>query len=113
MVLIEPGLIKTRFGDTAAESIQEGGAATARARTRSSTRPSRRRPCPPTRDRSRSWAAVPDAVAKTIERALASERPKARYPVTPSARIIMTQRRLMPDRVWDRFLTSQFPQPGA
>ena len=46
-----------------------------------------------------------------IEKALTRRRPRPRYPVTPSARLIMGQRRLLSDRMWDRFVGSQFPQP--
>jgi hypothetical protein len=31
--------------------------------------------------------------------------------VTASARLALTQRRLMPDRAWDAFMRVQFPQP--
>ena len=52
----------------------------------------------------------PDAVAKAIESAIA--RPKIRVTVTPSAKLLIGQRKLMTDRIWDRFLASQFPRPG-
>jgi NAD(P)-dependent dehydrogenase (short-subunit alcohol dehydrogenase family) len=48
-----------------------------------------------------------------IERAISARRPRTRYPVTPSARLIIGQRRLLPDRLWDAFLRTSFPQPGA
>ena len=41
-----------------------------------------------------------------------SKRPKARYPVTASARILLAQRALLPDRGWDMFVATQFPRPG-
>ncbi len=53
----------------------------------------------------------PEAVAKVIERAITSRRPKTRYKVTASARLIMGQRKLLSDRMWDRFVGTQFPQP--
>ncbi len=53
----------------------------------------------------------PDAVAKRIAGALESKRPKARYPVTASARLMISQRRITPDRVWDLMMRSQFPTP--
>ena len=53
----------------------------------------------------------PEAVAKVIEKAITAKRPKARYLVTPSARLLKTQRSLMPDRAWDAFLRTQFTQP--
>ena len=55
----------------------------------------------------------PEAVAKTIEKAITSERPRSRYPVTPSAWLLMWARRLLTDRVWDGFLRSHFPRPGG
>ena len=55
----------------------------------------------------------PDAVAKTIERAISARRPRTRYKVTPSARLALLQRRLVSDRMWDRIMRVQFPRPGA
>jgi hypothetical protein len=55
----------------------------------------------------------PDAVAKTIEKAIASTNPKPRYKVTASARLALGQRRLLPDRAWDALMRSQFPSPGS
>jgi NAD(P)-dependent dehydrogenase (short-subunit alcohol dehydrogenase family) len=54
----------------------------------------------------------PETVARTIERAIASRTPKIRYRVTPSARLLVGQRALMTDGMWDRFLATQFPRPG-
>jgi hypothetical protein len=53
----------------------------------------------------------PEVVARTIAGALNADRPKTRYPVTASARVMMGQRRLMPDRVWDLLMRTQFPTP--
>ena len=54
----------------------------------------------------------PDAVAKVIEKAITANRPRTRYRVTPSATLLINQSHLMPDRVWDKFVSTQFPQPG-
>ena len=54
----------------------------------------------------------PDAVAKVIEKAITAKRPRTRYRVTPSATLLINQSHLMPDRVWDKFVSTQFPQPG-
>ncbi len=51
-------------------------------------------------------------MAKAIEKALTARRPRPRYPVTPSARLIMGQRKLLSDRMWDRFVGTQFPRPS-
>jgi NAD(P)-dependent dehydrogenase (short-subunit alcohol dehydrogenase family) len=111
VIVIEPGLIKTRFGETAAGSIDEAQSAdgpyagfneaVAKATTDAYEGPLAR------------LGGGPDKVARTIERAISARRPRTRYPVTASARLILAQRRLMTDRIWDRFLGTQFPRPGA
>ena len=55
----------------------------------------------------------PETVAAKIEKALAARRPSTRYKVTPSASMIMGMRHAMTDRMWDRFVSSQYPQPKA
>jgi NAD(P)-dependent dehydrogenase (short-subunit alcohol dehydrogenase family) len=54
----------------------------------------------------------PEDVAETIEKALNARRPRARYPVTPSARLLMGLRAILPDSAWDKVLRSSFPRPG-
>ena len=54
----------------------------------------------------------PERVADVIAKALKAKKPRARYPVTPSARLLINQRRLMPDGAWDRVMRSQFPTPS-
>ena len=54
----------------------------------------------------------PEAVAERIEEAISAKRPRARYPVTPSARVMMTMRSVLPERAWDRVLGGSFPRPG-
>ncbi len=111
VIVIEPGLIRTAFGDTAVHGIEaatsEGGPYAAfNASVAGST------------------AGVyesgalgrlggpPEAVAAKIGKALAAARPRARYTVTPSARAMMVQRALLPDAAWDAAMRTQFPQPG-
>jgi NAD(P)-dependent dehydrogenase (short-subunit alcohol dehydrogenase family) len=109
VIVIEPGLIVTNFGETAAGSV--GGTSNG-----------------PYADFNRKLARAienvykgplarlgggPEDVAKTIAGALSSDRPKTRYPVTPSARLMMGQRRLLPDRLWDLMMRSQFPVPKS
>jgi hypothetical protein len=55
----------------------------------------------------------PEAVANVIEKAITAKRPRARYLVTPSARVLITQRKLLRDRGWDALMRTQFPQPGG
>ncbi len=53
----------------------------------------------------------PEVVARAIERAIKRRRAPSRVLVTPSARLTILQRRLMPDRAWDAAMRLQFPQP--
>jgi NAD(P)-dependent dehydrogenase (short-subunit alcohol dehydrogenase family) len=108
VVVIEPGLIITDFGETANASIDavtdhgpyakfnaDVGRVTANAYTGGMAR----------------FGAGPEAVAAKISKALTAGRPSTRYKVTPSARMVMGMRRAMTDRMWDRFVRSQYPPP--
>jgi hypothetical protein len=55
--------------------------------------------------------AGPEAVAKAIEKAITARRPRTRYPVTASARFLLGQHAILPDRAWDRVVGTQFPRP--
>jgi NAD(P)-dependent dehydrogenase (short-subunit alcohol dehydrogenase family) len=55
----------------------------------------------------------PETVAETIAKALAADRPRTRYKVTPSARLMMALHSVVGDRGWDRILRSSFPRPGV
>jgi len=112
VVLIEPGLITTNFGDTAAGSVDDAGAdegddpyAKFNAGVAKATAEVYEGPMA-------KLGGGPDAVAKKIEKALTTSRPKPRYTVTASAKLAMGQRRLVTDRMWDRLMTSQFTRPG-
>lgn len=50
------------------------------------------------------WLHPPLDVAKAIEHALRSQRPKTRYIVGTQAKLILAARRLLSDRAFDRFL---------
>ena len=107
--IIEPGLIKTEFGHAAVDSmegVQTDDGAYARfnaevaAKTAGAYEGSMSR-----------MAASPDAVARVIQKAIESRRPRPRYVVTVGARAMLLTRRLLPDRGWDAMMRSQFPQP--
>jgi hypothetical protein len=61
----------------------------------------------------KALAAPPQAVARVIERAITSARPRARYVVTAAARILLGLKWLLPDRVFDSFLRMQMRSLGA
>ncbi len=56
-------------------------------------------------------AGDPDDVAKVIERALTTPKPKSRYRVTASATVFMTLRALLPDSVWDAVMAKSYSRP--
>lgn len=111
VVLIEPGLITTEFGTTAATSLDDATSGDGpydefNAHLGRLTIGAYEGPMA-------KLGGGPDAVAKTIEKALRSSRPRPRYPVTPSARLAMTQRKLVSDRMWDRLMAAQFRRPKS
>jgi NADP-dependent 3-hydroxy acid dehydrogenase YdfG len=114
--IIEPGLITTRFGETAAGSISD-----------SQADESADAGDPYASFNAAVGAATvgiyeggplsklgggPETVARAIERAISARRPKTRYKVTASARLALAQRKLVTDRAWDAMMRSQFPSPG-
>ena len=106
VVLIEPGIIRSSFGETAAGSVSAGdgpyaefNAAVAEANATASDGPLGK------------LGGEPDDVGKVIEAAIAARRPRSRYRVTASARVLLTQRRLLPDRAWDRVMSAAFRRP--
>jgi NADP-dependent 3-hydroxy acid dehydrogenase YdfG len=109
VIVIEPGLIITNFGEVASASVQGDGDGGAyddfNRKVAELTEGAYKGPMA-------KLGAGPEAVAKTIERAITAGRPRARYRVTASAKLMIGQRRLMPDRLWDLMMRTQFPTPG-
>ncbi len=109
VIVVEPGAIMTRFGDTAAarvEALGSEGSAYGEFRRKLAN------------EIRRSYAGKPDAlggvaddVARVIQKAITVRRPKTRYPVTLGARLFMGLRRWLPDRAFDSVLRSQIPPP--
>lgn len=108
VVVIQPGLIRTRFGETAAAEVVHGGDgpyAKFNATVAKATREVYEGPLA-------RLGAGPEAVARVVERAIVRRRPPLRVRVTPSAHLAIAQRRMMSARMWDRLMTLQFPRPG-
>jgi len=101
VVIIEPGLIETGFGDVAGRGVVErfgdgayGQTARAVARiTEQSYRPGRGTP--------------PMVVANLVSRAIRSRRPRTRYVVGRYAGLMIGVRKWFGDRVFDRMILSQ------
>jgi NAD(P)-dependent dehydrogenase (short-subunit alcohol dehydrogenase family) len=108
--VIEPGLIRTGFADTAVGSMDDldgenpyAGFDESVARTTAENYE---------RGPISKLGGGPEAVAEAIEQAISARSPKSRYAVTPSAHLFLRLRRLLPDRAWDAVLRTTYPQPG-
>lgn len=102
--IIEPGLIRTGFGATAADTLASSAEttgpyadlveATDRQMAQSFA--------------SRTLSAGPEAVAAAIEKAVTARRPRTRYVVTPAAGALVHSRRLLGGRAFDAYLRRAF-----
>jgi len=102
VVLIQPGLIRTEFGDVTANGVRElsghgpyrdlaeGLAESTEALYREHTK-----------------ASDPSVVAATIRRAIETASPRPRYPVGYMARPLLALNRILPARLFDRVAASQ------
>jgi NAD(P)-dependent dehydrogenase (short-subunit alcohol dehydrogenase family) len=107
--IVQPGLIRTEFGETAAGGIGTGDGAY----TNFNAEVARATKDVYEKGPMARLGGGPETVAKAIEHAITARSPKIRYRVTPSAKLLITQRRMMTDGMWDRFLATQFPRPGV
>jgi NAD(P)-dependent dehydrogenase (short-subunit alcohol dehydrogenase family) len=112
VVIVQPGIIRSGFADAATHAMGEsvppaGPYAAFNARVAGATQGVYEHGA------LARLGGAPETVARTIERAISARSPKIRYRVTPSARLLIGQRALMTDGMWDRFLATQFPHPGT
>jgi NAD(P)-dependent dehydrogenase (short-subunit alcohol dehydrogenase family) len=111
VIVIEPGLIRTQFADAAVSKIESGTTANGpyaefNAAVAEATAGAYQGPIG-------KLGGGPESVARKIEKAISRRRPRTRYPVTPSARMILGIHTLLPDRGWDAFNASNFPRPKS
>jgi short-subunit dehydrogenase len=102
VVIVEPGPIITEWNTLARDNLVEasrGGAYEEHAHRVSATM-----------ERGDSgWAgSPPDMVAKKIVSAATARRPRIRYPVGKGAGALVLARRVMPDRVFDAMINTQY-----
>ena len=99
VVIVEPGAIKTEWGDIASESLLQtsgGGAYAKQAKAVANVfEASVRNP---------KRASPPTVIADAIAAAVTSRRPKTRYVVGSGARPLLLARRVLTDRGFDRML---------
>jgi NAD(P)-dependent dehydrogenase (short-subunit alcohol dehydrogenase family) len=107
VILIEPGLIVTGFGDVASDSanaIADGAYGDFNRQVAKITSDAYTGPMS-------KLGGGPETVAAAVAKALRARRPKARYAVTPSAHLMINQRKVTPDRVWDLMMRAVYPTP--
>lgn len=101
IVLIEPGLISTEFGDVVTERLKKTSGAgaykplvDAMARTL-------------TNSYKKGRGSPPSLIAKTVSKAIRAKRPKTRYLVGQNAKLFVFARRFFGDRIFDWLLLRQ------
>ncbi len=107
VVLVEPGLTRTEFGDVASEGLSRGGDDGPYAALRASSDQVTERSY-----RSRN-AVGPDVIAGVVAKAVEAEHPRSRYLVTPAAKALVATRLLGGDRVWDAVVRRRFDLPSS
>ena len=115
VIVIQPGLIRTRFGESAVGSMSgpaggqdDGADPYGEFNAAVSTNTVQSYEVGPIA----RLGGPPEAVARKIEKAISADRPRTRYTVTPSAKVLLGLHAMLPDRGWDAFVSSQFPTPG-
>jgi NAD(P)-dependent dehydrogenase (short-subunit alcohol dehydrogenase family) len=111
VAIVQPGAIRTNFDEAVVANIPRGGADDPYASFNEQVGKVTQEAY--VKGPMAKLGGEPEAVAKAIEKAITAKRPKIRYRVTPSARVLITQRAVMTDRMWDGFVATQFPRPGA
>lgn len=111
--IIEPGLIKTAFGDTAtAPGSSDSTSDDADPYADFNAAVAKRVAGAYEGVMGKLAAAGPEAVAAVIDHAISSSHPRSRYRVTLGAKMTIATRRVLPDRAWDLMMRSQFPRPS-
>ncbi|MBW2387154.1 MAG: SDR family NAD(P)-dependent oxidoreductase [Deltaproteobacteria bacterium] len=114
VIVVEPGAIKTRWVETAVEGLKLSE------QRRSNDSPY----AALTRALSEQLrgahegllgltAGSPELVARTIERAITSARPRTRYLVPAISQVFVSTYRWLPDRFWDALMRRRYPVPGG
>jgi NAD(P)-dependent dehydrogenase (short-subunit alcohol dehydrogenase family) len=110
VVVVEPGAIKTEFGNTAIDKIDAfapAGSPYAKFRDvlKEQIRGLNEGPMA-------MMAGEPDDIAKVIEKAITAKRPRTRYLVTAGAHLFVGMRRILSDRAFDAVMRTMLPTPG-
>jgi NAD(P)-dependent dehydrogenase (short-subunit alcohol dehydrogenase family) len=99
VVMMQPGSIKTEFGDIALNELQKASNLPAYRQTAAAFEKLIRN--------SYRNAPGPEVVAETIYRAIAGGQPRTRYAFPNDSRLFIFLRKWLPDRMFDRLLSAQ------
>ncbi len=99
VIIIQPGSIRTGFGDVAFGPAMERSSTTAYSSLANGMRAMRARS-----EGSRLTASPPSVIADTIYKAIRARRPRTRYAAGKYARPLLLLRRLISDRMYDRIM---------
>jgi NAD(P)-dependent dehydrogenase (short-subunit alcohol dehydrogenase family) len=110
VILIEPGLIRTGFGGVVAREIS-GATAASDPYSNFNRAVGEATQGAYEKGLLARLGGPPEAVAETIERALNARRPRARYTVTASAKVLLALKAALPDAGWDAMMRSSYPSP--
>ena len=109
VIVIQPGPIKSGFGDTAVANLTAVAADSPYAAFRAALA----KAIPEAYEGPMArMVGTSEEVASVIEQAITAEHPRTRYRITAAARILIALRRILPDRAFDAFLRTQLKPPG-
>jgi NAD(P)-dependent dehydrogenase (short-subunit alcohol dehydrogenase family) len=106
--IVEPGIIRTKFGETAVATVTEHGGDGPYAVLSKSVA---ERTAGAYEGPMAVMSAGPESVARVIERAIKRRSPRPRYRVTAGGRMILVTRASLTDRAWDRMMRLAYKPP--
>ena len=101
VIIIEPGIIETEFGDVMSGPMMERSGQTAYADLAKSVSETTRQ------SYQQGGGSPPEIIAKTISKAVAAKNPNTRYARGSMARLMIFLRKMLSDRIFDKLIMSQ------
>lgn len=101
VVIIEPGIIKTEFGDVMSGPMMERSGNTAYADMAKSMSQASKE------SYEKGGASPPSVIADVVSKAIKSDNPKTRYAKGKLAKLMIFMRKILPDKLFDKAVMSQ------
>ncbi|MGH7786186.1 MAG: oxidoreductase [Candidatus Binatia bacterium] len=108
VIVVEPGAIRTEFGNTAIAKVDAIGGTADYAPFRESIKQNIRGVY---EGPMAAFAVGPEKVAQVIEKAITTSRPRTRYVITAGAHVLLGLHRWLPDRAFDAVMRTQYTAP--